>query len=224
MFSLPPPQTPFFFCLQRQNQYFVFLSATQLLRGSLLLPATPLRLRWANKRLLLSLCVAPHTHSAVAASVHMCRIDHQCPRGWWGSPTCGPCDCDVDKGFDPNCNKTNGHCHCKVSHKHTRSSTTANTEQMIHSVMWVTLMSVIKGLYLIFLPLFTPNKKHLTPGCVQPSDDQDWDFPFFKANCFFEFRPCFSRAVELSFWSFRIDVITRGTQSNHTDYLYLWEQ
>lgn len=48
-----------------------------------------------------------------------CRIDHQCPRGWWGSPTCGPCDCDTDKGFDPNCNKTSGHCHCKVSWKHT---------------------------------------------------------------------------------------------------------
>lgn len=42
------------------------------------------------------------------------RMDQQCPRGWWGSPTCGPCNCDVHKGFDPNCNKTNGQCHCKV--------------------------------------------------------------------------------------------------------------
>lgn len=67
--------------------------------------------------------VTPHTHSAVAASVYMCRIDHQCPRGWWGSPTCGPCDCDTEKGFDPNCNKTNGHCHCKVSSKHTHTHT-----------------------------------------------------------------------------------------------------
>lgn len=47
-----------------------------------------------------------------------CRIDHQCPRGWWGSPTCGPCHCDTNKGFDPNCNKTSGHCHCKVTRKH----------------------------------------------------------------------------------------------------------
>ncbi|XP_056895951.1 cadherin EGF LAG seven-pass G-type receptor 3 isoform X3 [Takifugu flavidus] len=52
------------------------------------------------------------------------RIDHQCPRGWWGSPTCGPCDCDTDKGFDPNCNKTNGHCHCKEFHYHPRGSDT----------------------------------------------------------------------------------------------------
>lgn len=59
--------------------------------------------------------------SLCARLVHVCRIDHQCPRGWWGSPTCGPCDCDTDKGFDPNCNKTSGHCHCKVSWKHTNT-------------------------------------------------------------------------------------------------------
>ncbi|XP_041654919.1 cadherin EGF LAG seven-pass G-type receptor 3 [Cheilinus undulatus] len=52
------------------------------------------------------------------------RIDHQCPRGWWGSPTCGPCHCDTNKGFDPNCNKTNGHCHCKEFHYHLRGSDT----------------------------------------------------------------------------------------------------
>lgn len=42
------------------------------------------------------------------------RMDQQCPKGWWGNPTCGPCNCDVNKGFDPDCNKTNGQCHCKV--------------------------------------------------------------------------------------------------------------
>ncbi|KAM4562914.1 cadherin EGF LAG seven-pass G-type receptor 3 [Odontesthes bonariensis] len=52
------------------------------------------------------------------------RIDHQCPRGWWGSPTCGPCHCDTNKGFDPDCNKTSGHCHCKEFHYHPRSSDT----------------------------------------------------------------------------------------------------
>ncbi|XP_017266742.1 cadherin EGF LAG seven-pass G-type receptor 3 isoform X2 [Kryptolebias marmoratus] len=50
------------------------------------------------------------------------RIDHQCPRGWWGSPTCGPCHCDTDKGFDPDCNKTSGLCHCKEFHYHPRNS------------------------------------------------------------------------------------------------------
>lgn len=45
----------------------------------------------------------------------LCRIDQPCPRGWWGHPTCGPCNCDVSKGFDPDCNKTSGECHCKVT-------------------------------------------------------------------------------------------------------------
>ncbi|XP_029331120.1 cadherin EGF LAG seven-pass G-type receptor 2 isoform X3 [Mus caroli] len=44
------------------------------------------------------------------------RIDQPCPRGWWGHPTCGPCNCDVSKGFDPDCNKTSGECHCKENH------------------------------------------------------------------------------------------------------------
>ncbi|KAM9350321.1 cadherin EGF LAG seven-pass G-type receptor 3 [Symphorus nematophorus] len=52
------------------------------------------------------------------------RIDHQCPRGWWGSPTCGPCHCDTNKGFDPNCNKTSGQCHCKEFHYHPQGSDT----------------------------------------------------------------------------------------------------
>ncbi|XP_062248935.1 cadherin EGF LAG seven-pass G-type receptor 3 [Platichthys flesus] len=52
------------------------------------------------------------------------RIDHQCPRGWWGSPTCGPCHCDTNKGFDPDCNKTSGHCHCKEFHYHPLGSDT----------------------------------------------------------------------------------------------------
>ncbi|KAM9342473.1 cadherin EGF LAG seven-pass G-type receptor 3 [Pholidichthys leucotaenia] len=52
------------------------------------------------------------------------RIDHQCPRGWWGSPTCGPCNCDTNKGFDPDCNKTSGHCQCKEFHYRPRASDT----------------------------------------------------------------------------------------------------
>ncbi|KAM8930807.1 cadherin EGF LAG seven-pass G-type receptor 3 [Pelodytes ibericus] len=44
------------------------------------------------------------------------RMDQQCPKGWWGNPTCGPCHCDIHKGFDPDCNKTNGQCHCKEFH------------------------------------------------------------------------------------------------------------
>ncbi|XP_045146623.1 cadherin EGF LAG seven-pass G-type receptor 1, partial [Echinops telfairi] len=44
------------------------------------------------------------------------RADLPCPRGWWGSPVCGPCDCAVSKGFDSNCNKTSGQCRCKENH------------------------------------------------------------------------------------------------------------
>ncbi|XP_006866949.1 PREDICTED: cadherin EGF LAG seven-pass G-type receptor 1, partial [Chrysochloris asiatica] len=44
------------------------------------------------------------------------RINLPCPKGWWGSPVCGPCHCAVSKGFDPDCNKTSGQCQCKENH------------------------------------------------------------------------------------------------------------
>ncbi|XP_075430641.1 cadherin EGF LAG seven-pass G-type receptor 3 isoform X2 [Ascaphus truei] len=52
------------------------------------------------------------------------RMDQQCPKGWWGSPTCGPCHCDVSKGFDPDCNKTHGQCQCKEYHYRPEGSDT----------------------------------------------------------------------------------------------------
>uniref|UniRef100_A0A8C3TG58 Cadherin EGF LAG seven-pass G-type receptor 3 n=1 Tax=Chelydra serpentina TaxID=8475 RepID=A0A8C3TG58_CHESE len=52
------------------------------------------------------------------------RVDQQCPKGWWGNPTCGPCNCDVNRGFDPDCNKTNGQCHCKEFHYRPKGSDT----------------------------------------------------------------------------------------------------
>ncbi|KAJ8384168.1 hypothetical protein AAFF_G00207860 [Aldrovandia affinis] len=52
------------------------------------------------------------------------KIDQQCPRGWWGTPTCGPCHCDANKGFDPDCNKTSGLCLCKEFHYRPRGSDT----------------------------------------------------------------------------------------------------
>ncbi|KYO29743.1 prestin isoform B [Alligator mississippiensis] len=52
------------------------------------------------------------------------RMDQQCPKGWWGNPTCGPCNCDINKGFDPDCNKTNGQCHCKDFHYRPQGSDT----------------------------------------------------------------------------------------------------
>ncbi|KAM8915162.1 cadherin EGF LAG seven-pass G-type receptor 2 isoform 1-T1 [Spinachia spinachia] len=44
------------------------------------------------------------------------KTDLPCPRGWWGHKTCGPCNCQTDKGFDSDCNKTSGECRCKDNH------------------------------------------------------------------------------------------------------------
>uniref|UniRef100_A0A8B9S3C2 Cadherin EGF LAG seven-pass G-type receptor 1 n=1 Tax=Apteryx owenii TaxID=8824 RepID=A0A8B9S3C2_APTOW len=52
------------------------------------------------------------------------KIDLPCPRGWWGNPICGPCNCETSKGFDPDCNKTNGECHCKANYYKPQSSDT----------------------------------------------------------------------------------------------------
>ncbi|XP_072003202.1 cadherin EGF LAG seven-pass G-type receptor 1 isoform X3 [Engystomops pustulosus] len=52
------------------------------------------------------------------------KVDLPCPRGWWGNPICGPCNCDVDKGFDPDCNKTNGECRCKENYYRPQDSDT----------------------------------------------------------------------------------------------------
>ncbi|XP_063053636.1 cadherin EGF LAG seven-pass G-type receptor 1 [Engraulis encrasicolus] len=41
------------------------------------------------------------------------KTEQPCARGWWGHPICGPCNCDVTKGFHRDCNKTTGECRCK---------------------------------------------------------------------------------------------------------------
>ncbi|KAH7641931.1 protocadherin-like wing polarity protein stan isoform x3 [Dermatophagoides farinae] len=40
-------------------------------------------------------------------------LPETCPVDWWGSPICGPCNCDATKGYDANCNKTTGECFCQ---------------------------------------------------------------------------------------------------------------
>ncbi|XP_066489731.1 cadherin EGF LAG seven-pass G-type receptor 1 [Tiliqua scincoides] len=52
------------------------------------------------------------------------KIDLPCPRGWWGNPICGPCNCEISKGFDPDCNKTNGECRCKANYYRPQDSDT----------------------------------------------------------------------------------------------------
>ncbi|XP_026001885.1 cadherin EGF LAG seven-pass G-type receptor 1 isoform X6 [Astatotilapia calliptera] len=44
------------------------------------------------------------------------KVEEKCHEGWWGSPMCGPCNCDTSRGFHKNCNKTTGECRCKDNH------------------------------------------------------------------------------------------------------------
>ncbi|XP_066994105.2 protocadherin-like wing polarity protein stan [Anabrus simplex] len=44
------------------------------------------------------------------------KVDQPCPASWWGYPVCGPCHCDVQKGYSADCNKTTGECYCKENH------------------------------------------------------------------------------------------------------------
>ncbi|CAG9865104.1 unnamed protein product [Phyllotreta striolata] len=39
-----------------------------------------------------------------------------CPASWWGYPVCGPCQCDVEAGYNPDCDKATGKCHCRENH------------------------------------------------------------------------------------------------------------
>uniref|UniRef100_A0A8C3RDC2 Cadherin EGF LAG seven-pass G-type receptor 2 n=1 Tax=Cyanoderma ruficeps TaxID=181631 RepID=A0A8C3RDC2_9PASS len=59
---------------------------------------------------------ACHCPSGTFGTLCQHRLAQPCPRGWWGHPTCGPCSCNVTHGFDPDCNKTTGECHCKDNH------------------------------------------------------------------------------------------------------------
>lgn len=58
-------------------------------------------------------CECPHSYFGPYCEN---KIDQPCPRGWWGHPMCGPCNCDVGNGFDPDCNKTSGECRCRENH------------------------------------------------------------------------------------------------------------
>ncbi|GLV44458.1 starry night [Carabus blaptoides fortunei] len=44
------------------------------------------------------------------------KLDQPCPSGWWGYPVCGPCNCDVTAGYNPDCDKISGECRCKENH------------------------------------------------------------------------------------------------------------
>ncbi|KAG5887440.1 hypothetical protein JTB14_003292 [Gonioctena quinquepunctata] len=46
-----------------------------------------------------------------------------CPASWWGYPVCGPCQCDVEAGYNPDCNKKTGKCHCRENHYQPKDST-----------------------------------------------------------------------------------------------------
>ncbi|ALC40622.1 stan [Drosophila busckii] len=43
-------------------------------------------------------------------------LQQPCPGGWWGERVCGPCKCNLEQGYHPDCNKTTGQCYCKTNH------------------------------------------------------------------------------------------------------------
>ncbi|KAB5571510.1 hypothetical protein PHYPO_G00225740 [Pangasianodon hypophthalmus] len=60
------------------------------------------------------------------------RGNQPCPRGWWGYPSCGPCNCDVNKGFKRDCNKTTGVCSCKDNYYRLPGSDTCSACECFH--------------------------------------------------------------------------------------------
>ncbi|GFY79058.1 protocadherin-like wing polarity protein stan [Trichonephila inaurata madagascariensis] len=50
------------------------------------------------------------------------RLDLPCPSNWWGYPICGPCQCNINKGYSMDCNKTTGECSCEENHFQPRDS------------------------------------------------------------------------------------------------------
>ncbi|XP_074645849.1 cadherin EGF LAG seven-pass G-type receptor 2-like [Tubulanus polymorphus] len=43
-------------------------------------------------------------------------IGQPCPKGWYGYPICGPCNCPSSGGFAPSCNTSTGDCVCELNH------------------------------------------------------------------------------------------------------------
>lgn len=50
------------------------------------------------------------------------KIAQPCPASWWGYPVCGPCHCDVEAGYNPDCDKKTGACHCRENHYQKRNT------------------------------------------------------------------------------------------------------
>lgn len=51
------------------------------------------------------------------------KMAQPCPSSWWGYPVCGPCSCDVDAGYNPDCDKITGQCYCRENHYQPKEST-----------------------------------------------------------------------------------------------------
>lgn len=49
-------------------------------------------------------------------------MSQPCPSSWWGFPVCGPCDCDIAAGYNPDCNKNTGQCKCRENYYQPRGS------------------------------------------------------------------------------------------------------
>nr|XP_022918571.1 protocadherin-like wing polarity protein stan isoform X2 [Onthophagus taurus] len=51
------------------------------------------------------------------------KVAQPCPSSWWGFPVCGPCHCDIAAGYNPDCDKNTGLCHCRENHYQPKSTT-----------------------------------------------------------------------------------------------------
>ncbi|GBN99021.1 Cadherin EGF LAG seven-pass G-type receptor 2 [Araneus ventricosus] len=77
----------------------------------------PSVLNQTKKKMYHCKCDAQHTGDYCEVN-----LDMPCPSNWWGYPICGPCQCDINKGYSADCNKTTGECYCEVNHFQPRDS------------------------------------------------------------------------------------------------------
>lgn len=68
---------------------------------------------WTNEKGYKCLCDSFHTGFNCEIP-----IEDRCPANWWGpNPlVCGPCNCNLEKGYDDHCNQTTGECRCLANH------------------------------------------------------------------------------------------------------------
>ncbi|CDW51826.1 Laminin G 2 and EGF and Cadherin and Laminin EGF domain containing protein [Trichuris trichiura] len=60
-------------------------------------------------------CSCAEHYSGRNCETYTLIVGGKCPEGWWGLAACGPCSCDIEKGYGSNCDMATGACGCKDS-------------------------------------------------------------------------------------------------------------